>query len=82
MFKGAIKRLHRDEGGHAQLFAGMAVGVPGAIVLTVGAIGEWDIVTAVGGAALAIGVLAATALTHQGVDYSIMSRLDRLESDD
>lgn len=40
MLKALITRLHDDESGHAQPFVGMAVGVPGAIVLTVGAIGE------------------------------------------
>ena len=74
-----IKRLHRDDGGHVQPFVGTVLGVPGAVVLTAGAIGDWDVVTAIGGAALAIGVLAATTLTHRGIDYGVFARLERLE---
>lgn len=79
MFTALIKRLHEDDSGHAQPFVGLVLGVPGAIVLTVGTIGEWDIVTAIGGAALAVGLFAATSLTHMGVDYKVFERLDKLE---
>lgn len=76
-----IKRLNRDDGGHVQPFFGTVLGVPGAVVLTAGAIGDWDVVTAIGGAALAFGVLAATTLTHRGIDYDVFARLERLEKE-
>ena len=66
-----IKRLNRDDGGHVQPILGTVLGVPGAVVLTAGAIGDWDVVTAIGGA----------ALTHRGIDYDVFARLERLEKE-
>jgi len=53
---GLLKRLHEDESGHMTPF------------LTTGIVGNWDVVTIIGG-----------VFRHIEVDYDVMERLSDLE---
>ena len=79
MIRAALRRLHEEERGHAGPFLTWVLGAAGAIVLAVGAAADRDVIAIFGGVLVALGFVAAGVLTHVGVDYSVLARLDALE---
>ncbi len=61
------------------LAARALLAVGGAIALAVGAAKDSSIAAYIGGAVLAVGILAMGIVRHQVIDYEIYHRLDRLE---
>lgn len=74
-----IRTLHEDEAGHIGPFLHSLVGVIAAVALTWGVVADVDWVAIVGGAALAVAFLAGGTVTHVGVDYPAMARLEAVE---
>lgn len=79
MFRAALRRFHEDERGHAGPLLTWVAGAIGAIVLTIGAVADLDAIVIVGGALVAVGFVGAGMLTHVGLDYGMLARLDALE---
>jgi len=79
MLNRVLHTLARGEQGHVTAGVGTLIPAAGAILLAIGAAGNTDWLTIVGGIVLALGVIAAGVLHHQGVDYGIFGRLDKLE---
>ena len=75
----ALRRLHQDERGHTPRLITTVLGAPGSVALTAGIVGGWDVVTIIGGAALAVALVFAGAVGHTQVEYPILERLDDLE---
>ena len=69
----------QQEDGHALPGVGNLIGAAGAIALAIGAAGDTDWLTIVGGIVLAVGIVAGGVLEHMGVDYDIFGRLEKLE---
>jgi len=76
---GFFRRFHEDESGHAIPGVLSLAGAVGAIVLAIGAACNEDVVTIIGGVALAIGVLGGALGEHMMVDYNIFARVEKLE---
>jgi hypothetical protein len=74
-----LEQIHYDEQGHAEVGVPSLVGGVGAVLLGIGAGGGGDWLAIVGGIVLGVGVLGAGFARHRFVDYSIFSRLDKLE---
>jgi len=78
-FTKVLRRINDEEEGH------VAVGVPallaavGAIILMIGAAGDTDALTIIGGIVLAVGIFGASLARHRAIDYDIYERLDKLE---
>ena len=73
------KLLSEGEEGHATVAGGTLVGVVGAILLTIGAANDTDVLTIIGGIVLAVGLLAGSLLRHRDIDYGVYARLEKLE---
>jgi len=74
-----LRRLHEDEGGHMTPLLTTVLGAPGVAVLTAGIVGDWDVVTIIGGAAVAVALVIGGVFRHIEVDYDVMERLSELE---
>ena len=74
-----MRTLHEGEEGHVQPLAPALLAVGGAIALAVGAAEDSSIAAYIGGAVLALGIVATTVVSHQVIDYEIYDRLDKLE---
>lgn len=74
-----LTELHEDEAGHLLLGLPNIVASAGAGLLAGGAAGGEDVVTIIGGVALAVGLLWSGVAQHNLVDYDVWRRLDRLE---
>jgi hypothetical protein len=74
-----VRDAIRGDRGHARAGAATLVPVAGAIVLAIGAANETDWLTITGGIVLALGVLLASVLHHQVVDWDIYHRIEKLE---
>lgn len=79
MLTRVLHTLARGEQGHATAGIGTLIPAAGAILLAIGAAGDTDWLTIVGGIVLALGVIAAPVLNHVLVEYGIYERLEKLE---
>ncbi len=77
--KAILLAVHRGEEGHTQTLATTLVAAGGAIALAVGAAEDSSITIYIGGAVLAVGLVAAIIVNHLTVDYEIYDRLNKLE---
>ena len=74
-----LRRLERNEEGHAAPLLLAIVAAAGAIALGIGASEDSSIVAIVGGVVLGLGVVGAIIANHMTIDYDIYSRLNDLE---
>ena len=74
-----LRRLHHEEEGHAEVGVPALVGAIGAILLTIGAAGDTDVLIWIGGIVLAVGLFVAALARHRFIDYTTWERLDKLE---
>ncbi len=74
-----LATLLNSEEGHGVTLGGTLAGMAGAILLAVGAVNDQDVLTIVGGAVLAVGLLAGALLQHMAIEYDIYDRLNKLE---
>ena len=74
-----IAALLNSEEGHGVTLGGTLAGMAGAILLAVGAVNDQNVLTIIGGAVLAGGLLAAALLQHMAIEYDIYDRLNKLE---
>jgi hypothetical protein len=75
----AIQAFHEDESGHIVPGAANLIPATGAVVLAIGAASNSDVVTIIGGVALALGLVIASFLRHREIDYDIYARLEVIE---
>ncbi len=77
--KAILRAINENEDGHAvAAFPGLIAAV-GAIILAVGAAETSSVTAYIGGAVLALGIVAAGVIRHQQIDYDIYDRLNKLE---
>jgi len=81
MFQRLAARLN-SEAGHAVTLPATFAGMAGAVLLAVGAVNNQDVLTIIGGAVLACGLLAASVLQHMAIEYDIYDRLNKLEGNE
>jgi hypothetical protein len=74
-----LRAANDDERGHAAPLIPSLAGAAGAVVLAIGVAADSDVAAIVGGAVLAVGLLATTLAYHVAIDYGIYKRLDDLE---
>jgi len=74
-----LRNVREGERGHAVPAIGTLVAAAGAVVLMIGAAGDTDWLTIVGGIVLAVGIIGAGLLHHTTVDYEMYGRLEKLE---
>ena len=74
--------IEGSEEGHMSALAGAVVAGAGAIVLAIGATNGSDASIITGGIVMAVGFVGGAIFNHQGVDYDIFGRLEKLEKDD
>lgn len=74
-----LHRLHEEEDGHVEVGVPALVAAVGAILLTIGAAGDTDVLTWIGGIVLAVGLFVAALARHRFIDYTTWERLDKLE---
>jgi len=79
MLKLIINAVVHGERGHARAGIGSLVPAAGAILLAIGACDNTDWLTITGGIVLALGIVLASVLHHQEVDWEIFGRLEKLE---
>ena len=77
--KAILRAIHAGEEGHSQALVAALVGACGAIALAVGAAEDSSIAIYIGGAVLALGLVAAIVVNHLTVDHEIYDRLNKLE---
>lgn len=77
-----LGRLQRDESGHATLGLLDIAAASGAVLLAAGAASGEDVLTIIGGAALAVGIFAGGVVRHTSIDYEMWRRLDRIDEAD
>jgi hypothetical protein len=74
-----LRSVREGERGHAIAGVGSLIAAAGAVLLMIGAAGDTDWLTIVGGIVLAVGIVAAGLLHHATVDYDMYARLEKLE---
>ena len=67
--RSGLRRVHREESGHTAPLVSFLLGAAGAIVLTIGAVADQDVVTIIGGVLVALGFLAIGIWAHIQVQY-------------
>ncbi len=75
----AIHRIRDDERGHVMVGMPSLVAAIGAIVLAIGAAGDTDWLTIVGGVVLGLGIFVTGLIRHRSIDYEVYGRLEQLE---
>ncbi|MBK9610172.1 hypothetical protein [Candidatus Amarobacter glycogenicus] len=78
-FRSFAARVHSSEEGHSLPAVASLLGGAGVVVLGVGAAGDNDALTLVGGIVGGLGVIAASTLDHIKVEWELFTRLDKLE---
>lgn len=73
------RQMLGSEEGHAMTLPGPLLGGAGAILLGIGVANDSGVLAIIGGIVLAVGLLAASLLSHMGVEYGIFGRLEELE---
>ncbi|HZP58029.1 MAG TPA: hypothetical protein VFC53_10840 [Dehalococcoidia bacterium] len=74
-----LRRVHRDERGHAAPALGAIVAAVGAVLLGIGAANDTGALAVIGAIVLALGLVLTLVVDHITVDYDIFRRLESLE---